>query len=294
MHTPRCSECGADLAGGSSVEGALPDLNVTPGTWHHTLLNTNEPPEDSDVPAIQSFSATVGARLANLDQAIPRLQDWLRQLEEERTALSRFATKNDVILSPLRRIPPEVLAEILLWTLPSVRVASDRGRFNIADSPWVLTHVSSLWRAVSTTTPSFWSLVVIDYQPHNPLYINRTSAFPLPMLEAQIQRAQNLKIHFYPANNDDSVRRMEMFEFLVKQCLRWEEASIGATRAMFPLLTTLRDRVPLLADCGFSGMISFIHPRWSRSTASIQHLLWSTSALTKYIILFRFLYLSTS
>ncbi|KAJ7123583.1 hypothetical protein C8R44DRAFT_670182, partial [Mycena epipterygia] len=78
-------------------------------------------------------------------------------LEAERASLSSHLAQNNAILSPLRRTPPEVLGEIFSWTSPSVNVFK-QGDFGIADSPWVLTHISGHWRAVAHSTPSLWSL----------------------------------------------------------------------------------------------------------------------------------------
>ncbi|KAJ7663886.1 hypothetical protein DFH06DRAFT_986571 [Mycena polygramma] len=55
-------------------------------------------------------------RLAIIDEEIAKLRETLKQLEEDRASLLSYK----VILSPLRRMPPEVLGQIFSWTLPSV------------------------------------------------------------------------------------------------------------------------------------------------------------------------------
>ncbi|KAJ7483482.1 hypothetical protein FB451DRAFT_991164, partial [Mycena latifolia] len=65
-------------------------------------------------------------------------------------------------LSPLRRMPPELLGEIFSWTLPSVQEALGRRRFQDKHSPWVFTQVCHRWRAVALSTPSLWSQIVIN------------------------------------------------------------------------------------------------------------------------------------
>ncbi|KAJ7691964.1 hypothetical protein B0H17DRAFT_1010809, partial [Mycena rosella] len=138
------------------------DLNfhVAPGTRHHGLLTSNEVPLEPDLLAVNSVISKTDARLAWLDTEILRLQDRLKELEEERTALSSFRAQNNAILSPLRRMPPEVLGEIFAWTLPSVKDALERG-FSVGRSPWVLGQINSPWRSVALSTPSLWSLVAI-------------------------------------------------------------------------------------------------------------------------------------
>ncbi|KAJ7609125.1 hypothetical protein FB45DRAFT_712214, partial [Roridomyces roridus] len=62
------------------------------------------------------------------------------------------------ILSTLRRMPSEILAEIFLWTLPPFAQNA-----NVNQSPWVLEQISGCWRAISLSTPSLWSAVCVDY-----------------------------------------------------------------------------------------------------------------------------------
>ncbi|KAJ7693170.1 hypothetical protein B0H17DRAFT_1179078 [Mycena rosella] len=71
---------------------------------------------------IQEFNSASAARSSFLDKEIPRLLS--------RGSLSTFRVQNTAILSPLRRMPPEVLAEIF----------SRPGRLrklDMAHSPWV-------------------------------------------------------------------------------------------------------------------------------------------------------------
>ncbi|KAJ7607904.1 hypothetical protein FB45DRAFT_1039974 [Roridomyces roridus] len=86
------------------------------GTRHYILLHSNEPPDSSDIPFIQSTSSRIGARLAVLDEELARLS----QLAAERAALLAYDTQNKAVLSPVRRVPNEILYEIFLRTLPSV------------------------------------------------------------------------------------------------------------------------------------------------------------------------------
>ncbi|KAJ7609363.1 hypothetical protein DFH06DRAFT_1308932 [Mycena polygramma] len=145
-------------------------------------------------------------------------------------------------------MPPEVLAEIFSWTLPSPRKLVRHQTLCITDSPWVLTHVSCRWRITAISTPSLWSLVAIVYQPDRDPWTSN----PLPMVETQIARAgHNLKVHFHGCEATDSFPQLEVFRCLAKHALRWEELSLTVTSAHFPLLASLRGRVPLLRRLWF-------------------------------------------
>jgi hypothetical protein len=164
-------------------------------------------------------------------------------LEEGRVLLSRYRMKNTAILSPLRRIPPELLDEIFWWTIESSRrSALNYGKFDMI-IPWVLTWVSSRWRAVALASPSLWSLVVLDYSSKTQ---NTLSPSLFPFVEAQIQRAQKLSIHFFGCHEIDSGPQIQMFELLSRHASRWVELSVGITAGMVPLIAALRDRLTSL------------------------------------------------
>ncbi|KAJ6557566.1 hypothetical protein B0H19DRAFT_898910, partial [Mycena capillaripes] len=83
------------------------------------------------------------------------------QRDVERASLLIYRTRTRAVLSPLRRMPPEILGCIFLVTLPkTVDAAWSHTR---TGSPWIFTRVSSRWREVAISTPSLWSRVVIDY-----------------------------------------------------------------------------------------------------------------------------------
>ncbi|KAJ7113903.1 hypothetical protein C8R44DRAFT_795944 [Mycena epipterygia] len=215
------------------------DVTATTLTRHQTLLGTNEPPEGAELTFIRSVMSETGVRLTYLDDEITRLRERLRQLEEERTSLASYHAQNTAILSPVRRMPAELLEEIFLWTLPSTDDARYRRIFDAKSSPWVLTHICSRWREVALSTSSLWSLVVI--------HCNWMAANPLAMVKTQIQRARTLRIHFYGRERTtDSRPEIKMFRLLAEQSSRWTELRLELTSQLLPLLVSLRRRLPSL------------------------------------------------
>ncbi|KAJ7483359.1 hypothetical protein FB451DRAFT_989045, partial [Mycena latifolia] len=75
-------------------------------------------PHEPDLVSIKSISSKTRTHLGCLDSEISRIQGVLKELEDERAAVSDFHAQNTAILSPIRRMPPEVLGEIFSWTLP--------------------------------------------------------------------------------------------------------------------------------------------------------------------------------
>ncbi|KAJ6481476.1 hypothetical protein C8R47DRAFT_982304, partial [Mycena vitilis] len=86
------------------------------------------PPQDSDIPGVLSAISETEAQLVSVDDEIARASEQLKELKQMRSSLSSYLTRNRSILSPLRRVPPEILGEIFTCTLPSSNFRIARGK----------------------------------------------------------------------------------------------------------------------------------------------------------------------
>ncbi|KAJ7312490.1 hypothetical protein DFH08DRAFT_756460 [Mycena albidolilacea] len=75
----RCSECGAlkGLGFGSF------DMPAAPGTRHRVLLNSNKPPDESELTFFRSVVLKIESSLTSLDDEIANLREKLARLEGE-------------------------------------------------------------------------------------------------------------------------------------------------------------------------------------------------------------------
>ncbi|KAJ7639426.1 hypothetical protein FB45DRAFT_905571 [Roridomyces roridus] len=205
------------------------------------LAKSNEAPSSSEITFIRAVESETTARLTRLEDEILRLRHRLDELQAERDQLSAYHSQNLSILSPLRRLPPEVLAEIFSWSLPAIREMAGTTS-DLKKSPWVLAQVNRRWREVSLSTPLLWSTVCVSYMGLD------ASGFPPPeMIQAQIDRVgQTLKIHFSASESCVPDEQHDMFELLSAHSARWEDLDIQLNAALFPRLAALRGRLPSL------------------------------------------------
>ncbi|KAJ7155867.1 hypothetical protein C8R46DRAFT_434832 [Mycena filopes] len=240
MNSNPCSKCGAVPE--NRIDHAFVK-DLPQGLSFGQLLNSNDPPLDADVAVIRSALSETDAHLVLLGGEIARLRERLQLLRKEELTLSIHRTRTSAILSPLRRFPPEILAEIFMW---SNAMAPRQGRTKRAgawrlDSPWLLTHVCRYWKQVCIGAPSLWSLVPIIFDPDPNIWVR-----PSPMLELQIARAAKLHITFVGSAFVDSAPQTALFRCLAKYAALWEELDLILTPALAPLLAELRDRLPTL------------------------------------------------
>ncbi|KAF7324259.1 hypothetical protein MSAN_02529200 [Mycena sanguinolenta] len=121
------------------------------------LWSTNDPPLDSESAVLTDVLESTRVRLGAVDAELAGLKARVQCLEQDRSDLSSLEANVANVLSPLRRVPRDILAEIFDWTLDPTEPAPWElcpcAPLSIATSPWVLTHVSSLWRAVAVASP---------------------------------------------------------------------------------------------------------------------------------------------
>jgi hypothetical protein len=216
---------------------------------YHELLNSNEPPLDAECPSIESVVLRLRRCLSRHDDKLARLraqielpeQEPLEQekLEQKRASLATDLSRNAAILSPLRRMPPEILSEIFMLTLPSDRAVVERGKIDLRDSPWMLTRICGRWRTVALASSSLWSFVAINCED------NLSAAYPLSLIRTQLQRAKHIRIHFL-AEDRLTQYQMDILQLLVDHSPLWEEVYLLVTPGFLPIITTLHDRIPLL------------------------------------------------
>jgi hypothetical protein len=121
------------------------------------VLSTNDAPSEFDADQIRRMVAGYTEELAMLDHEIAGIIKLVADLEKARQALREHVTQCKTALSPIRRLPTEVLAEIL-QVVPE-KSYNDNGVIIARESPVPLAHICSLWRSTTFSIPHIWSFI---------------------------------------------------------------------------------------------------------------------------------------
>ncbi|KAJ7458558.1 hypothetical protein FB451DRAFT_1273436 [Mycena latifolia] len=153
-----------------------------------SLIQGNEPLNDAQTLHVRHVLDDTLTAISDLEEEISKTLLSLLKLENERRRRSKYAGTLKGALSPLRRIPPEILAEIF-------RLCRNSSLYDayyfIADprqAPMLLGHVSSRWRHVCHGSPRLW-----DH------FHSRTSTIlrnpTIRMLQPILARSRTLPLH---------------------------------------------------------------------------------------------------
>ncbi|KAJ7616956.1 hypothetical protein DFH06DRAFT_1238227 [Mycena polygramma] len=170
----------------SACDDLPPIPSVSPAIHH--VLRTNIPPTYAEISAIHDFTSSGRRRLDALDARIKIIQATMARLTSERDNLAEQVDQCLHVLSPIRRVPPELICEIFLRTLPCTR--SVAGSI-VTQAPWYLGHISSVWRGIALAFPPLWSIIPFSHSPAHP----HEKVLPLTMVETQLVRSSNTPLH---------------------------------------------------------------------------------------------------
>ncbi|KDR69266.1 hypothetical protein GALMADRAFT_145658 [Galerina marginata CBS 339.88] len=125
------------------------------------LLRSNIPPNEQEVSLICDAISMAKIEQECLDEKLktnaPGRQRNRGSTMYKFKQVSAFFLDHKALLSPIRRIPPEILQEIFINTLPTPNEYATR--LYMDDLPWALCQVSSTWRRTALGTSTLWRRV---------------------------------------------------------------------------------------------------------------------------------------
>ncbi|THV07101.1 hypothetical protein K435DRAFT_742724, partial [Dendrothele bispora CBS 962.96] len=236
------------------------DHPISDSPFEH-LLTTNVCPTDAEFDSVFASLVRPIERVSSLSTEITKLETSLHKLRSERECLTSYINAHKPILSPARRIPPEILATIFIHTLPCDRFPTR----SVNESPLLLGRVCSLWRAVSLSIPELWNRlhIVIPSSADSNLLCQVLSA-RAKYVETWLSRSGALPISFslYSYNwtqhapAQDARETMisiihTMMSSLLHFSKRWKQVDFRVPGIIYKLLrepigSLTREDVPLL------------------------------------------------
>ncbi|KAF8213658.1 hypothetical protein K438DRAFT_1547607, partial [Mycena galopus ATCC 62051] len=116
-------------------------------------LGTNYCPTDDEVVDIKDFLVEPTLRLKELGDKIAELQQTIDKLAEERDGIRTYVEAHKALISPVRRLPLDIMQEIFIACLPTHRNCV----MSASEAPVLLGRICSSWRALSLSTPRLWA-----------------------------------------------------------------------------------------------------------------------------------------
>lgn len=289
------------LCGMPAVE--VPSLPLC--SWPAARCNHTEDP--SQALEIRQIISVAQAHVSRIEEDLARLEILQNQLVHKRNEALACIDQHKYLLSPIRRLPAELLAVIFSCCLPTPSAKFDlrsedsdlyrKCHFSIScrEAPLLLGRVCRLWRAVALSTPSLWlsfSTALIDTRmPHHiasgaQTFIARSGVCPLSLslgLGLPTRALRNVINIFAPHS-----RRWQSLNLRVERMEEIKE--LNQVRGAIPLLETLTlgvdGRYSSSDQCPFRGIFEIApNLRKLHLSSNLQPLLFKVpwSQLTCFI-----------
>jgi hypothetical protein len=176
MHCDDCSPHGPSDGGGGNYP-ICPSFKLedfTQFSWYTSLyikpnsaiLETNDPPPEGQLPSLRANQLKAITELEKVDQKIQSIQSFLSDAISHRARLQKLVDDYHSALSPIRRLPFEIVHKVLenvdtneganLRRKPDLHVTFYNG-------PWIFSEVCRLWRAVAIQSPEVWCDLRIEF-----------------------------------------------------------------------------------------------------------------------------------
>ncbi|KAJ7150107.1 hypothetical protein C8R43DRAFT_1068046 [Mycena crocata] len=218
-------------------------------------LGTNYCPTDDEAADIRSLLIEPKRCLDTLDEKIADMQRAIDELAQERDSLAGYLDAHKALLSPIRRMPLDIVQEIFTACIPTSRNCA----MVASEAPVLLGRICSSWRSISLSTPRLWSkLHIVDTS--RPIW---ASAVVQRMYEVKRrQRLETTKMWLsrsgqcpvsisllggteYEANSADFIHALLPF------APRWENIDLAIRGTEFKALSHLgKSDVPMLKSFG--------------------------------------------
>ncbi|KAJ7255834.1 hypothetical protein B0H12DRAFT_960797, partial [Mycena haematopus] len=125
------------------------------------ILRTNAVPSDAECDSIRNLLEGSLKDLADVSEEIKRLQSLMDEAAHKRERLQQFIDAHLALLSPVRRLPDDIVRSVLTATLPSTGNAT----ISSDEAPLLLCRVCKSWRALALSTPQLWASLHIVVPP---------------------------------------------------------------------------------------------------------------------------------
>ncbi|KAJ7062328.1 hypothetical protein C8F01DRAFT_1368941 [Mycena amicta] len=223
-------------------------------------LGTNYCPTDNEVHEINVLLAEPSEQLRQLDSKIDDLRKSMEELVVERNRIGEFVNAHKALISPMRRIPIDVLQEIFVACLATEHNCI----MSASEAPILLGRICSSWRAISMSTPRIWAslhFVEPDVSFSSSVYVTRARdvrlAQRLETAKSWLGRSGkcplsiSLRINSfgsgYPSANIESWPTYSFLQVMISHSSQWRRIELNMPDGLIRAFRNLTGKdVPLL------------------------------------------------
>jgi hypothetical protein len=180
-------------------------------------------PSDVETRQIQELISLDEQEGLRLDAEIAAAHATVDQLQLQRKKVGMTISIRKATISPIRRLPPEILGYIFLLAIPHIRYVRPDSR----SPPLTLRQICKAWKAIAESTSNLWSSIDLNFNWSKGVesqlsdgiqgWLSRSSSHPI-----------NIEIGYQPGfvDGDDVPNLDQLFDMLMLFAIRWRYVSL--------------------------------------------------------------------
>lgn len=126
------------------------------------FLTHNDPPSEAILTEVNELLSGPKSEIETKAAEIQRLNKKLGDLQKERDAIQQSMEKYSTILSPIRRIPSDILKHIFYLCLPT----NHNPVMSVTEAPLLLIRICRFWRSTALSCHGLWAKLHIALPPY--------------------------------------------------------------------------------------------------------------------------------
>lgn len=213
------------------------------------ILFTNYAPNASETAQIIEFCSKPEAELAKLDLEIRKLQQALEDLTRQRNDIQDVVDSHRALLSPVRRVPVEILQNIFVLC----RHAERNPAMDESEAPLLLGRICRSWREICIGTAELWSsLHLVGYDGFTSDLTSATNVTSENMerLVVWLERSGDVPLNislFIPPHYDSPSPPSQFLAAILPYAHRWRCIDLISPESDLTVFRELKSNdVPLL------------------------------------------------
>jgi hypothetical protein len=198
-----------------------------------SLLRSGHVPETKEKTAILTTTENYSVQLDSLNTDISQLKTVMKKLKSRRSELELQINYQTALLSPIRRLPNELLGEIFLYYSGGrVDVCSPRSDI------WNFEKVCKRWRDVSLSS-EIWSSIDVFLDSMTPWKPGTPMAMVIHLVQRCLLRSRDRSLSVKFVEIGSPIRFKDIFDVLSQYSNRWEELFLSLS--MLPTESPILD-----------------------------------------------------
>ena len=229
---PTCANCGVRLGLLARTPSIL-ELHDS----HFNILRSNHILSPDHSQHTRTLLTEAEIELSNYDTEITQLQAALDELVNKRVKLQQSIWETQALLAPVRRIPSEILSQIIALSLPKKRHTEKSGAIALTHS-----QVCTYWRGVALSMKGLWSTIRLNLPPRKhslailQAYLTRSGNSPLTLILCESQAVmlkQTSTANF-------------IIDLIAAESSRWKSVDFTLSPTLFNRLSPIRGKLKQL------------------------------------------------